>query len=188
MRYFNCSIPLPPSIGSRGCSSCRSLFVFLAGTHDRYFHSNPSTLTHCCSVAWPIRHDLVPLFGYAISKQHSVCSSESFDNLLVPHFPLPACLQNNPDMGRSLPTVVVAVEPGGVTMCKVQGWGPRVRLVPRLDGRSSPSTATHTTLGPNFRTNHSPTHQHPQTSTQRSSRHHPQRTHCRSVEASTGCP
>jgi hypothetical protein len=22
-------------------------------------------LTHCCSVAWPIRHDLVPLFGYA---------------------------------------------------------------------------------------------------------------------------
>jgi hypothetical protein len=66
-------------------------------------------------------------------------------------------------MGRSLPTVVVAVEPGGVTMCKVQGWGPRVRLVPRLDGRSFPSTATHTTLGPNFRTNHSPTHRHPQT-------------------------
>ncbi|KAF8261361.1 transcription regulator HTH, apses-type DNA-binding domain-containing protein [Lactarius quietus] len=71
-------------------------------------------------VAWPIRHDLVPLFGYAILKQHSVCSSESFDNLLVPHFPPPACLQNNPDMGRSLPTAAVAVEPGGATMHKAQ--------------------------------------------------------------------
>lgn len=83
--------------------------------------SSPSILTHCCSVAWPIRHDLVPLFGYAIFKQYSVCSSEPFDKLLVPHFPLPACLQNNPDMGRLLPTVVVAVEPGGATMCKAQG-------------------------------------------------------------------
>jgi hypothetical protein len=82
--------------------------------------SSLSVLTHCYSVAWPIRHDLVPLFGYAIFKQHSVCSSKPFDKLLVPHFPLPACLQNNPDMGRSLPTVAVAVELGEATMCKPQ--------------------------------------------------------------------
>ena len=137
--------------------------------------SSPSALTHCCSVAWPIRHDLVPLFGYAISKQHSVCSSESFDNLLVPHFPLPVCLQNNPDMGRSLPTAAVAVEPGAATMCKAQGSCPRVPLVPRLDGRSFPAQATHTRFDsrhPNFRTNrrrHLSTHPHGRRSTRRSS-------------------
>ena len=44
----------------------RLLFVFLVGVHDWcfYFKSNP--LTSCYSVAWPIRHDLVPLFGYVI--------------------------------------------------------------------------------------------------------------------------
>ncbi|KAI9451364.1 hypothetical protein BJY52DRAFT_1298106 [Lactarius psammicola] len=93
-----------------------------------YLKIQGTALTHCCSVAWPIRHDLVPLFGYAILKQHSV----------FPHFPLPACLQNNPDMGRLLPMAVVAVEPDGATMCKAQGWCPRARLVPRPDGRSFP--------------------------------------------------
>jgi hypothetical protein len=101
-----------------------------------------SALTHCCSVAWPIRHDLVPLFGYA-NLYHGVCPSESFNNLLAPPFPPPACPQNNPDMGRLLPTVAVAAELDGATISKAQDRFPRAHLASRLDGQSSPAQATH---------------------------------------------
>lgn len=117
-----------------------------------------SELTRCCSVAWPIRHDLVPLFGYAILL-HGVCPFESFNNLLAPPFRPPACPQNSPDMGRLLPTVAVAAEPDETTISKAQDRFPRAHLVSMLDGQSSPAQVTHMKLlnrHPNSHTNRFP--------------------------------
>jgi len=119
-------------------------------------------------------------------KQHGTRSFESFNNLLDPPFLPPVCHQNNPDLVKLLPMVVVAAEPDGVIMSKAQECHPRAHLSSKLDGPSSPAQATHMRL-PTLHTNWRRRLPHPcgqrsiKTSHQRPPRFP-------SMEGLTGCP